>query len=113
MLVTGGLEFLAELTGTLDTKRKHAAGVVPALIVVGVTLGSLSAFLFPTRILPTPPISGLSLVITPALLGLAMHLVGQLRNRAGRSVSHLATWYGGAALGAGLAVARFVLLTSR
>jgi hypothetical protein len=54
-----------------------------------------------------------SLVITPALLGMAMHFVGQLRNRSGSSVSHLATWYGGVALGAGLAFGRFMSLTAR
>jgi hypothetical protein len=55
--------------------------------------------------LPPGPFTGVSVFILPIVLAGGMSLVGWAR---GAARSHLASWYGGASLGLGLAVGRLI-----
>jgi hypothetical protein len=52
-----------------------------------------------------------SLLLVPAALAGIMEAWGHFRQGRTKNVSHLATWYGGAALGLGVAAGRLVGLT--
>jgi hypothetical protein len=78
---------------------------------IAVGLGFISSQVIRERVLPPLPRPGLSLVLAPFAVGLAMHAWGRVRRgRRGRP-SYLATWYGGAIIGFGLAAGRLLGLT--
>jgi hypothetical protein len=78
-------------------------------IVIGLALGSASTLVADGRILREGPFLGVSLLVVPAFLGAVMTVWGSLRARSAKT-SHLATWYGGAAMGLGLAGGRLCAL---
>ena len=71
-------------------------------------LGALTVIVAPERWFAPPAFPGMSLVVLPLTLGAVMEGWGRLRDRGQKNVSHLGTWYGGAALGFGLAAGRLV-----
>jgi hypothetical protein len=85
---------------------KHAKPVVIGWFVfIGSVLGGISAAFVGWRITPETRLFGISLIVTPLALGALAHFVGRLRT--GRQpLSHIATWYGGVAVGIGLAAGR-------
>lgn len=76
----------------------------------GFALGASSAWLLPQRLLPVPRTRGVSLVVSPALSGLAMYSWGSYRRSHGRSASGLGTFWGGASFAFGCALGRFVVI---
>jgi hypothetical protein len=108
LLFSASLEFLVELTKILDSDKVFREVATIWLCVVGAGVGGLSAWVAPLRILPSGPVLGVSIVTVPIVVGCAMQLWGLARQRREQKVSHLATWYGGAALGLGLALGRLV-----
>lgn len=122
-------EFLAELAvelltslvarGVRNSSRRLRVWIAaraeldrPALVacslVVGVIAGCFTVFLHPTPWLHPGKIHGISLILSPALTGLAMACIGstlRLRNR--KSVPWESFW-GGFAFALGMAVIRFV-----
>jgi hypothetical protein len=76
----------------------------------GFALGAGSGWLLPSRLLPTPATQGISLVLSPALSGLAMHLWGSYRREGGRPTTAMATFWGGASFAFGCALGRFVAI---
>ena len=78
---------------------------------VAVGLGFISSQVIRQRLLPPLPRPGLSLVLAPLALGLTMHAWGRVRPGLRRHTSYLATWYGGAIMGFGLAAGRLLGLT--
>jgi len=98
-------EILLEITKLLD-EEKHATPVaVVWFVIVGAILGAISGALVGWRISPQTAFLGVSLITTPVAIGALAHIGGQLRSRR-HEISHLATWYGGAAIGLGLAAGR-------
>jgi hypothetical protein len=79
-------------------------------VAAGFALGASSAWLLPQRQLPVPRTQGVSLVVSPALSGLAMYSWGSYRRGRGRSASGLATFWGGASFAFGCALGRFVVI---
>lgn len=64
------------------------------------------------RVLPSPNRPGLSLILLPLSLALVMHIWSRTTGSATRAKpSYLATWYGGAVIGIGLAAGRLFGLT--
>ena len=100
------LEVLFELTKTLDSGKLFREVAAVWLCLLGAGVGAVSGLLAPLRILPPGPFPGASLMAVPAVLGGFMQLWGRSRRSKERRISHLATWYGGAALGLGLALGR-------
>jgi hypothetical protein len=109
-LVDLAVEVLGELglerTRAFDSERSSRAAAVLAFIVIGCGFGAFTTWVLPERVLRPGPFRGVSLIVVPALLGCAMHVFGRLRESRDEDTSHLATWYGGAAMGLGLSGGR-------
>jgi hypothetical protein len=100
-------EVVLAFTHALDKDKGDRGSAAFLLSVTGVFYGAL--VLSPIR-LPLKFSPVVSLFALPVFVGLAMLCWGQVRTKRGKSLSHLGTWYGGAALGAGLAAGRVVVL---
>lgn len=79
-------------------------------VCLGAVLGGITAGVLPARLLPEGPFKGMSLILVPVALGGLMEASGAFFSSHGRRTSHLATWYGGASMGLGLAVGRLGLM---
>lgn len=92
--------------------RENLDPVVATLgyLLLGAFLGGLSAPMLPRRLLRPGPFPGVSLFLSPLVTGAALECWGRYRRRAGHATTNLATWYGGAALALGAALARFLLV---
>ena len=101
-------EALLALTHALDEDKGAKVPAVLVLALTGVILGASSVVVAPTKVLPSRLVPGVSLLAVPVVIGLAMELWGRSRSSRSKNVSHLGTWYGGGALGLGLAVGRLV-----
>ena len=99
------VEFFLEVTRILN-EDKHATPIaILAFVVVGVLLGGISGSVVSWRVVPSGESLGISLIVTPILFAVLAHIGGRRRARR-HQISHLATWYGGAAVGLGLAAGR-------
>jgi len=98
-------ELVFEFTDTLSHDRELKPAAVAWFLLLGLVGGVSTGGLLPDRMLPPGPFTGVSVVILPVVLGAGMAIVGAVRRPAS---SHLASWYGGTALGLGLAVGRLV-----
>jgi hypothetical protein len=96
-------EFVFVMTDTLNKDREPKPAAVVWFVLLGLAAGVASAAGVSFRLLPPAPLPGLSIIAVPVLLGASMWACGAIKK--GHS-SHLATWYGGAALGLGLAAGR-------
>jgi hypothetical protein len=104
------LELLFEVTRSFDSDRELRGIAVVWFALLGFGGGLLTGVLLPSRLLDPGVFPGVSLLVAPAAVGAVMQVVGGLLSRRARHVSHLATWYGGAAVGLGLASGRLVVL---
>jgi hypothetical protein len=104
-LLEVGLEAFKHTFG-LATRRSTLVSF--AYMVLGAALGGLSLLLIPGRFLAAGRIPGLSLVLSPIVGGYAMFVWGEYRRENGHEPTNLATFWGGAALLFGYALARFL-----
>jgi hypothetical protein len=104
------LETLFATTHALDEDKGAKAPAAFLLLLVGVVMGVVTVVVVPTRLFPSRFFQGESLLVAPFVVALAMEAWGRLRTKRERNVSHLGTWYGGAALGIGYAAGRLVAL---
>ena len=109
VVFSGILEILFEVTKSFDSDRQLRSAAMVWFATLGFGGGLLSGAFVPDRLLDPAPVPGISLVVAPVAIGAVMQLWGMVRSRTSE-VSHLATWYGGATLGAGLAAGRLVAL---
>ena len=99
-------EFILGVTRVLNTD-KHAAPVVSMwFVLIGLFVGAISAAVVGQRVTAGGAFLGVSMLASPVALGAVAHLGGRVRPHSDE-ISHIATWYGGAALGFGLAAGRF------
>lgn len=98
-------EFLAEFTNVLNTDEELKPAAVVWFILLGLAGGFATAAVVPDRLLPPGPFEGISVLILPIFLGAGLAVVGLVR---GAARTHFASWYGGAAVGLGLAVGRLI-----
>ncbi|HET9495751.1 MAG TPA: hypothetical protein VFR15_16115 [Chloroflexia bacterium] len=110
------LELLAELGFTSvreavgRNRREHPTWAALGIALVGGAAGALTVWVIPHRVLPRPPVPGLSLILGPVAAGGMMHLLGRVQAANGRSGSRLATFWGGALFAFSFSVARLLLL---
>ena len=76
--------------------------------VAGFCLDAFSGYVLPSRLLPAPRTTGISLLVSPIVSGVAMHFWGSFRAEHERPVTSLATFWGGASFAFGCALGRFV-----
>lgn len=93
-----------------EEERRHPGLAAFGFVLLGSAAGALSAFLMPDRLTPLMPVPGLSLVIAPAITGIAMHLYGRWRRGRGHDTSYLATFWGGALTAFTIAATRFLIV---
>jgi hypothetical protein len=103
-------EGLLELTRVLNEEEAARPVAIAWFVVLGLALGGASTLLAGERVIQQGPFLGVSLVVVPALLGTLMESWGHLRSSREHRISHLATWYGGASMGFGLAAGRLSLM---
>ena len=118
MLEIAGQIFFEVLTGFgwdwVDSRRPaHERGPVLAgfgYLLMGLMAGVLSLLAFGTRLVPRPPIPGLSLVLSPIATGIAMHSMGEWWRQRGRDRPALFSFWPSAIFAFGMALVRFVYL---
>jgi hypothetical protein len=103
-------EGLLELTRALNEEEAVRPVAIAWFVILGLGLGAASTLVAAERVIRQGPFLGVSLVVVPALLGAVMEAWGRLRSSREHRISHLATWYGGASMGLGLAAGRLGLL---
>jgi hypothetical protein len=103
--VIGGVlgELLFEITDAVSADDDLKPAAVVWFLLLGLMAGVVTCGIAPDRLLVPGAFPGVSLLVTPLVLSVAMAIVGWGR---GTARSHLATWYGGIALGLGLAAGR-------
>ena len=92
------------LAKVVDSERGLPLAIV---VLVGAFTGLVFSVFFPSPLL-TPIIPGSSLLLSPLILGGAMHLFGRWRALHDHLPTSLATFTGGAVLGLSIAGARLV-----
>lgn len=105
-------EFGLESVGKLTRARKplHPAIVGVGLLALGGLIGYASGWVLPRRLVGTAAVPGLSLVLAPLAAGGVMHFFGAWRRKRGGNPTRLATFWGGASLAFGLALARWLMV---
>ena len=76
-------------------------------VILGGLSGWLSLALFPHRIIHRSTIPGLSLFVSPVLVGLLMSLTGSILRRRNKRVTRIESFGYGLAFGLGMALIRF------
>jgi hypothetical protein len=110
MLFSTILEVLFEITKTFDSDRDLSVVAVVWFAIIGFGGGLLTGMVAPDRLFDPGPFPGASLLALPLVLGTLMQIWGMLSSRRATDTSHLASWYGGATLGLGLASGRWTIL---
>jgi uncharacterized protein YacL len=76
--------------------------------VIGAVFGFLLSSLVPQRVLPTPAIPGISLIVSPFVVGLIMRAFGNWREKNGHQPTVLASFWGGALFAFSTALVRWL-----
>lgn len=77
-------------------------------LMLGSIVGCLSLVIYPKHIFNSNPLPGIGLIISPAAAGLAMKKIGDTRLKAGKKVSTLTTFWGGALFAFAYSLWRFL-----
>ena len=98
----------------VDAADKNPANriiIILLLIISGIVTGSLISFVFPERIIKINSITGISLLITPLIMGLISSFVGRRIKKRIRQPSLMTTFLGGVIFGLAAAATRLVFIT--
>ncbi|WLT30418.1 hypothetical protein [Geothrix sp. PMB-07] len=80
------------------------------LFILAVASSLIFSLFAPNRLLPQFRVAGVSLLISPILVGSVMHIFGQWRTERGKPITHLATFWGGAYYSFFFALTRVIFL---
>ena len=108
-LVSLGITSAENALGLKREPNPILAGLGSVLLGAGV--GALGVLAAPNRFLPAPPIPGLSIILAPPTVGLAMEGIGRWFDARDRRRPPLTTFWGAAAFSLGMAATRFFILT--
>jgi hypothetical protein len=92
-------------------KAKFGFLILLIMLIMGAGAGYVISLAFPERIFETIPVTGISLLITPLLMGGLMSLVGVWKANHDCAASFLGTFMGGAIFGLAAAGTRLVILS--
>ena len=92
-------------------KAKFGFLILIIMLIMGAAAGYVISLAFPERIFETIPVTGISLLITPLLMGGLMSLVGVWKANHDCAASFLGTFMGGAIFGLAAAGTRLVILS--
>ena len=102
---------LGSATEAAESTTKIGCWIVFILLVTGIIAGVAISLVFPDRIFKTIPLTGISLLITPLVMGLMMSLVGKWKVNHDRKPSFMATFLGGAMFGLAAAGTRLIYIS--
>ena len=102
---------LGSATEVAESATKIGCWILFILLVTGIVAGAVISLVFPGRIFKTIPLTGISLLITPLVMGLVMSLVGKWKVTHDRKPSFMATFLGGALFGLAAAGTRLIFIT--
>jgi len=102
---------LGSATEAAESTTKIGCWIVFILLVTGIIAGVAISLVFPDRIFKTIPLTGISLLITPLVMGLVMSLVGKWKVNHDRKPSFMATFLGGAIFGLAAAGTRLIYIS--
>jgi len=102
---------LGSATEAAESTTKIGCWIVFILLVTGIIAGVVISLVFPDRIFKTIPLTGISLLITPLVMGLVMSLVGKWKVNHDRKPSFMATFLGGAMFGLAAAGTRLIYIS--
>ncbi len=102
---------LGSATEAAESTTKIGCWIVFILLVTGIIAGVAISLVFPDRIFKTIPLTGISLLITPLVMGLVMSLVGKWKVNHDRKPSFMATFLGGAMFGLAAAGTRLIYIS--
>jgi uncharacterized protein (DUF2062 family) len=99
------------LEGAAHLLGRFGKGILQfaVILAVGAIAGVVFSAFFPNPIV-APVVPGASLFLSPLLAGTTMHFFGHHRERRGHQPTSLASFWGGALLGFGVAAARLLSL---
>ena len=103
------LELFLESVFTGDGRIRRPLLSLTLILFGGAAAGLASSWVLAERLV-TPLIPGASLLVSPLVLGVAMHAFGSWRASKGHTPTLLASFWGGAALGLGIAGGRLFAL---
>lgn len=103
-------EGLLEVTRILDEEEAARPLALGWFALAGLAFSAASILVAGERVIQSGSFLGVSLVVVPALLGALMEAWGRGRSSREHRISHLATWYGGASMGFGLAAGRLAAM---
>ena len=96
------------LKGSKDISKYLAFS---GLAIFGGLFGLFSFFIYPHRIMNNPLFPGVSLVISPIIVGYIMYTFGKMRVESGKETSYLSTFRGGLIFAFAYALIRFLLIS--
>ena len=102
---------LGSATEAAESTTKIGCWIVFILLATGIIAGVAISLVFPDRIFKTIPLTGISLLITPLVMGLVMSLVGKWKVNHDRKPSFMATFLGGAMFGLAAAGTRLIYIS--
>ena len=102
---------IGSATEAAESTTKIGCWIVFILLVTGIIAGVVISLVFPDRIFKTIPLTGISLLITPLVMGLVMSLVGKWKVNHDRKPSFMATFLGGAMFGLAAAGTRLIYIS--
>ena len=104
-------EALGDATEAVASSVKIGFLILFILLATGIGAGLVISWAFPDRIFKTIPLTGISLLITPLVMGLVMSLVGKWKVNHDRKPSFMATFLGGAMFGLAAAGTRLIYIS--
>jgi|TARA_B100000959_G_scaffold45671_1_gene46366 Na+/proline symporter len=102
---------IESVANAADKTPEKRFGIILLLIISGIITGSLISFTFPERIIKISSITGISLLITPFVMGLIISLVGRRIKKRIHQPSLMTTFLGGAIFGLAAAGTRLIFIT--
>ena len=100
-------ESVVAYTESFERNNPDALQATLGFFMLGAVVGLAVIILLPNRMLPQLNLPGFSLLLAPVAMGLALHAWGHMRRKSGLTTSRLATFYGGASMGLGVALVRY------
>ena len=111
-LTTTG-DFIQSVADTATKTPDNRKVIIFAIIMFGFVAGAMISVIFPERIVKIGSITGISLLITPLIMGLLTSYVGRWEKEHDRGASIMTTFQGGALFGLAAAVTRLLFVIQK
>ncbi len=107
LLMIGVESVVAPFQPAKNSNRIYAFS---GLFILAVAASLIFSLFAPSRLLPQTRFAGISLLVSPILVGTVMQIFGQWRMEKGKPITHLSTFWGGAFYSFFFALTRIIFL---